>query len=130
MKQAYSNDFREHAMSLHFEKGMRIDEASKFLKVGQATYYRWIALQKQTGGLSPKKKERQGYDHKVLKEEYDEFRKFLNDNRGKNAIELAQLWKRPIAASTMRKWIKRVGFTLKKNNIYMKKEMRKNANNS
>jgi transposase len=129
MAVAYSNDFRNYAVSLHLEKGMRMDEASKAVGVGIATYYRWVAIKKKTGKVDPKIQTRPGHSLKVLENEHDEFRKFLDNNRGKNAIELSKLWKRPMSPSTMTRWIKRVGYTLKKNNIYTKKEMKRNANN-
>lgn len=123
MAKAMSEDLRKRVVE-QAEKGMSIKKIRKTFKVSRATAYRWIKKKRETGSVKAIEPARPGNNHRVLPEEYGEFKEMVNNNRGKNAIDMCALWKRLISPTTMRSYLKKLGFTFKKNNFYIPSAMK------
>lgn len=125
MAQAYSVDLRKIVLEQQ-AAGMPIQELCRVFKLGAATIYRWLVRKKETGTIAPTKQARRGGSKPTLKsEEYEEFTQFLKDNVGLNSIQLAKKWGRGMIPKTLRMWVKRLGFTLKKTILLCRSKCRK-----
>jgi len=117
MAKAYSTDLRERAVK-QFKKGMAVITICATFCISQKSLYRWIKLDKKYGNVEPKKQTfRGGSEPKLKPYEYEKFKYFLIANMGLNSIQLAEKWGNGMTPKTMRMWMKRLGFTIKKNNL-------------
>jgi transposase len=124
MPKAISIDLRTRVVE-QAAKGMSIKKIQKTFGISRATAYRWIKRKKDRGDVKATEQARPGNRHSILPEEYEEFKEMVNNNRGKNAKEFCKLWKREISSSSMKRYLKKLGFTLKKNNSYMSSVMKR-----
>jgi transposase len=137
MARAYSIDLRTRVIEAYEEKikteeqGVHkiIEEVCKQFSIAVITCYRWIKAKKTFNTLEPIKQRHAGHSHKLKPEEYDEFRLLVEANIGMNSKQLAEKWGRGMSAKTMRKWLKRLGFTRKKKQfLYVERnEAKRNA---
>ena len=91
--------------------GMRIVETSKVFNVHKETIANWIKIKEENGRCESKKGIKRA-SHKI--KDKDKFKKFINDNKDKSCKELAHLWGK-ISASTIYNYIKKIGYSNKKN---------------
>lgn len=94
------------------ETGMRIVEASMIFNVHRETIANWIKIKEENGHCESKKGYQKGHSHKI--KDKDKFKKFINDNKDKSCKELSHLWGE-ISASTIYSYIKKIGYSNKKN---------------
>ena len=94
------------------ETGMTILEVSRIFNVHRETIANWIKIKKENGSCESKKGYQKGHSHKI--KDKDKFKKFVNDNKDKSCKELAHLWGK-ISASTIYSYIKKIGYSNKKN---------------
>jgi transposase len=125
MAHAYSIDLRKRVFEA-YEKGQSIPKICKLFSISKVTCYRWIRAKKTRNTLEPIKQRHVGHSHKLVPEQYEEFIKFVNSNIGLNSKQLAAKWGRGMTPKTMRCWMKKFGFTRKKNIFYIKNEMKQN----
>lgn len=117
MVKAYSQDLREKVMTAIELDGMAITEASEMFHLARSTIYKWLNRKKETGTLEPKKRT----GAKGIIQDWDKFRKLVEDNRDKTQLELAQLWPDPISQRSISRALKKIGFTRKNNLWFLKK---------
>ena len=91
--------------------GMRITEASKTFDVGRATIYRWKERLRERGTLQHKVGYQKGHSHKIPS--LKEFQDFVDKHSDKNQTEMANLL--GVAQRTVSHWMRKIGYTRKKN---------------
>lgn len=112
----HSKDLRERALKL-IEKGTKITQVAEMLELGRASLYRWIERQKN-GELESAKNYQKGHSHKVKDKEV--FIEFVKQNKGLTAVQMAEKLG-TMTPKTIRLWMKRVGFTRKKNELWLQR---------
>jgi transposase len=127
MAKAYSVDLRIRAIKA-FEKGVNIYEICKQFMISRATCYRWISAYRKEKRIEPKPVGNVGHSHKIKPDEYGEFIEFVKKNGHMNSIQMSEKWGRGMTPKTMRCWMKKFGFTRKKNNFYTLKEAKQSEN--
>lgn len=125
MPKGYSLDLRLKIIE-KYTQGVHVEVICKMFSIARATCYRFISLQKKQGSVDEKQQARPGHNPKLRPYEYEEFKQFVLDNPGLNAIQLAKKWGRGMTPSSMRKWLKRFKFTRKKNNSITLNAMKTN----
>lgn len=110
MALAYSLDLRKKIIE-KIDNGMSITEASQIFDLGRNTIHRWINQRNLQGTLAPKTNWQKGHGHKI--KDLDYFKKFAEENKDLTAKDMAKKWNN-ISAKTIRKWLRRIGYTKKK----------------
>ena len=123
MANAYSEDLRERSIGL-LEQGYRVGEICALLKISQPTFYRWREQKRLTHSLKPKENWRQGHSQKIT--DLEAFKTFVNENAHLTSLEMANKWGN-ISSKTIRKMLKRIGYTRKKRLMDTWKGMSKNG---
>ena len=59
----------------------------------------------------------------------NDFKKFIDQNKGRTLKEMQEKYEIPISVSTLRRGIKKLNYTRKKKHIILKKEMKKQEKN-
>ena len=111
MPSPYPRELRTRVLE-KVETGMTILEVSRIFNVHRETIANWIKIKKENGSCESKKGYQKGHSHKI--KDKDKFKKFVNDNKDKSCKELAHLWGK-ISASTIYSYIKKIGYSNKKN---------------
>ncbi len=117
---AYSEDLRKRAVGL-VEKGRKIEVVAKLLNIGRTSLYRWVKQKQEKGSLASKKEWQKGYGNKIP--DLEKLKEFVQVNKGMTAVAMADFWQ--VSIKTMCKWLKRIGFTRKKNPMAMSSGMKK-----
>lgn len=111
MAKAYDYDLRIRAIKL-IDSGLPITDVHILLNISRDTLYAWIKLKARSGDLISRKPGRKGSSHKV--KDLAKFKEFVQINADKTQTELAALWPIPIAQTTIGRYLRKIGFTLKK----------------
>jgi putative transposase len=111
MKKTYSTDLRIKVIS-HIMSGCRKREAAKIFKIGEATIYRWITLDK-AGDIQPKK--RTHYPRKVDLEKLVQYVEKHPDHTLKEIGDALGLGFRSVW-----KWLRHLKITRKKRPRFIK----------
>ena len=119
MPKPYSIDLREKLLS-QVDSGMTITKASKIFRVNRQTIYNWIRIKEETGKLEGKSGYQKGHSHKI--KDLEQLEQFFLTNPDKTLKQLSELWPQKISAWTLGRWIKRLGYTYKKNLFSYQKE--------
>ncbi|QGP55227.1 Transposase (plasmid) [Piscirickettsia salmonis] len=101
MPSPYSYDLRVRALKM-------IDEG----RISRDTLHRWKNRRDHTGDVKARFGYQTGYNHKIS--DMEEFQKFIDQNSGKTHQQLADLYPVEMSAKTMGVWIKKLGYTRKK----------------
>lgn len=113
---AYSTDLREKVISA-IDDGMPPTKAAMLFKVCRKAIYNWLNLRKETNSLAPKTGYQKGHSHKIT--DWDEFKKFAEANKHRTIKGMIVEWEKinnnTVSASAMERWVKKVGYTSKKN---------------
>jgi transposase len=125
MGKAYSEDLRKRAVDLVNNEGEKVEDICSVLKLSRSSLYLWLKQKKETGSVAAKTGYQRGYGHKV--KDLDKFKKFIDENVGLNAVELAKKWPIPITPKTIRIWLHRIEYTQKKRLIFIKSKMKKSV---
>lgn len=119
MPKPYSKDLREKLFA-QLDSGMSITKASKIFRINRQTIYNWISIKEETGQLEAKSGYQKGHSHKI--KDLEILEKFLLENPDKTLNQLSLLWSEKISGWTLGKWIRKLGYTYKKNLFSYKKE--------
>jgi transposase len=112
MPQPYSTDLREKLYA-QLDSGMSITNASKIFRINRQTIYNWVSIKEETGKLEAKSGYQKGHSHKI--KNLEQLENFIRENPDKTLKELSELWPEKISGWTIGRWIKRLGYTYKKN---------------
>lgn len=115
MENAYSYDLRIRVIEA-VDEGQRITKVSKGFKVGRATIYNWLKLRNKQGHLKSKENWQQGHSHKIT--DLEKFKTFVEENKEKTLVELAEAWGN-VKRMTIQRALKKLGFTRKKNQLWV-----------
>ncbi len=126
MANPYSEDLRIRAIKL-IDEGTGPTDVSKILHISRGILYRWLDQRRLTASIKPKENWRKGYRPKIT--DLNVFKKFVDENVGLTSGEMAEEWGN-ISSKTIRKMLKRLGYTRKKRPMAIKKEMKKSEKNS
>lgn len=98
MAKAYSYDLRIRVIK-SLAVGNTIKETSKLYSISRKTIIEWKKLKEQTGDVQP----RSGYHtgHRRIIRDIEGFKQFIELNRDKTTIELANNWVQKVSASTI-----------------------------
>ena len=111
MPKLYSIDLKEKVINA-LESGYTATSISQTFDISRKTIFNWQKKLKETGTMEPEKFGRKDLSGKI--QDLEEFRKFVEEKPDRSSTELAKDWG-DISSSTIRKYLKRIGFTNKKN---------------
>lgn len=113
---ALSIDLRRRVIEA-VDGGMRITDAAEVFKVARRGIYRWLELREKTNSLEPKKNYQKGHSHKIT--DWEQFKKFANEHQHLTAPKMIIEWEKitniRVSESVMRRSLKKIGYTSKKN---------------
>jgi transposase len=119
MPKPYSTDLREKLFA-QLDSGMSITKASKIFRINRQTIYNWVSIKEETGKLEAKSGYQKGHSHKI--KDLELLEKFLLENPDKTLKQLSLLWPEKVSGWTLGRWIKKLGYTYKKNLFSYQKE--------
>jgi len=112
----FSVDLRERVIAA-VDNNIPVTKVVDIFKVSRRVIYEWLELRKKTGSLEPKSGYQNGHSHKITN--WDAFRIFVEANKHKTIKGMAIEWKKSnneiISISAMRRSLKKIGYTSKKN---------------
>jgi transposase len=117
MPAAYSEDLRIRVLAEFDKKQLKISEIVSLFNIDQKTIYRWRKQRKDVGNISPKKNYQNGHSHKIT--DLESFQMFVVNHSDLTTKEMAIQWGN-ISATTIRRWLKKMNFTFKKNSSITK----------
>lgn len=106
MAKPYSKDLRIRVINKVNEENVTHSQVSDTFKIGIATVRRWIELNRDTGGVEPRK----AMTTKPRKIDYEEARKFIENNPDKTLKEIGDA----IGTKDALYVIRKLGITYKK----------------
>lgn len=96
-----------------------IKNIAKRFCIGQRSIYSWLALRRETNDIVPKTNYQKGHSHTIT--DWEEFRKFVEKHTHLTSpamcIEWEKIYGKRIATSVMKRGLKRLNYTFKKNNF-------------
>ena len=107
----YSEDLRLKTISMVAE-GFTLRAIQKILKISQPTIVAWKRLYATTGSVKALPRNYSRHLTKILDKKL--FCNFIAANQGKSVAELANIWG-GVSPTTIRRTLKRFGYTYKKN---------------
>ncbi len=119
----YPESFRKKVLKL-VDSGRSIDEVAQLLNIGRANIFLWKKRRKETGSVAPAQKWQRGYGNKIL--DLVKFKSFALEHKHLSAVEMAKIWGN-ITPKTIRKYLHKIGFTVKKSPLATRKETKKNV---
>ena len=121
MAAPYSEDLRTRVLAEYDKKKLAIKEISQLFNVNEKTVYRWRKQREKTGTVSPIRGFQKGHSHKIT--DIAKFQTFVEENPDLTTKEMAaQLGN--ISPITVRRTLKKIKFTFKKNNWIIKNVMK------
>ena len=123
MPNPYSEDLRIRAITL-VQEGASVINTAELLKIGQATLYVWLARKRNEGTIEARKNWRQGHSQKI--KDTKAFEKFVDNNSGLTAIQMAVKWG-DITPKTIRLWLHKIGYSRKKRLTVTRNVMKKSG---
>jgi transposase len=123
---AYPEWFRKKALDL-VDGGTKVDDVADLLKISRSTIYLWRKTRKRTGSFAPASKWQVGHSNKIV--DLEKFEKFALENKDLSAVEMAKTWGE-VSPKTIRKYLHKIGFTVKKKLLITKNEMKKSVKNT
>jgi len=121
MAKPYSYDFRKKVIDAIKFDGLKKSEASELFNISRNTINLWFKRLQETGDFQALPNKPPGNNHKIL--DWSNFQKFARTNGDKTQKEMAQLWPEEISdlpkgalrERTISRFLKKIGFTRKKN---------------
>ena len=105
------------------DAGWRIEEGSAFFDISESAMYRWQKLLRDTGDVSPRKRE-----NKPRKANYEELLRIVRENPSLLQMEIAKMIN--MSRSGVSAALCRLGIVKKKGSPHTKKQILKNKKNS
>ena len=102
MPAAYAYGLRVRVLKAH-KKGMRVTKIKETFDVSHNTIYKWLEMKDKTGDIKAKEGYQKGHSHKV--KNMEEFKSFIESNKGKTTQELSETWICKISKSTILRYI-------------------------
>jgi transposase len=124
MSKAYSTELRARAL-LAVASGEKIGKTAKLFGISERTLFIWRKQQEKSGKISAIKHYQRGYGHKI--QDLDKFRDFVIKNPGLTTKEMA-LMLGNISASSIKRYLKKINFSRKKN-FWLYQSQRRKASN-
>jgi transposase len=121
MAKAYSADLRKKVM-LAVDSGQKQRSIARNFSISEKTIYLWIRQRDVRGHIRPITKYQKGHSHKIG--DIEKFKKFVLINSSMTSAEMANAWGN-ITKTTIKKHLKIIGFTRKKNIWVYQSERRK-----
>ena len=112
MPSAYSYDLRIRVIKT-IETGTKASIVANMFKINKDTVYEWIKLKKSTGDVKSKPKVLERSTRKIG--DIDKLKVFIENNKDKTLCQLVILFGSIISKTTMFRYLKRLGYTYKKN---------------
>jgi transposase len=117
MARAYSEDLRGRALDL-LESGQKQQAVSKLLNIGLSTLKYWIKTWRTEGRRVAKSGYQKGHSHKITDTQV--LQDIITKNPDKTLTEIGKMLPTPCAAETVRRGLKRLGFSYKKKEFHYK----------
>lgn len=113
---AFNVDLRKRVVSAT-DDGMSVSEASTIFKVCKRVIYTWLTLREATGNLEPKTGYQKGHSHKIT--DWDQFKTFVESHYKYTTPKMIIAWEKltqvKVSESVMRRSLRKIGYTFKKN---------------
>ncbi len=126
MSRIYSVDLRKKVLSA-IDNGSKAVALSKLFQIDRKTIYNWQNKLKKLKSLEPIKIGPRILSRKI--QDLDTFKKFVQKKPDRSSSEIAEEWG-DISSSTIRRYLKIIGFTNKKKVLVTKIAAKKNEKNS
>lgn len=117
MAVGYGYDLRKRVVDL-VDAGEPIVRISKLCQVGRATIYRWLKQRREENSIHPKTGWQKGYGHKIT--DIMAFKAFVEANPNRTLEEMVEAWG-GVKRTTIFRALKKVGFTHKKNQLWVQR---------
>src|SRR5580704_12204978 len=117
MAAPYSEDLRTRVLLEVDKKKLALKEIVQLFNIDQKTVYRWRKRREKTGNVRPIKDFQLGHSHKIT--DLEVFRTFVINNPDLTTKEMAAKWGN-ISAVTIRRALKKINFSFKKNSWIIK----------
>ena len=114
MAKSYPYELRIRVMKA-LEEGMKITKISRVFTINRDTIYKWIKIKKETGNILPRLGNIKNNGRIINYEKIPEFEEFIDKNNDKTLDELAQVYPIKMTSRTICNYIKRIGYSYKKN---------------
>jgi transposase-like protein len=124
MTKAYSTDLRIRAV-LAVVGGERVGKTAKLFGISERTLFIWRKQYDANGKTAPIKNYQCGYGHKI--KDLDSFRDFVIKNNSLTAKQMA-LKLGNMGQSTVKRYLKKINFSRKKNFWLCQSQRRKASN--
>lgn len=96
-------------------------------RVAMRTIYNWLELREETGDIAPKKDYQKGHSHTIT--DWKEFKNFVEKHTHLTSpamcIEFKKIYNKNITTSVMKRGLKKLGYTFKKNNFATRNQISK-----
>jgi transposase len=112
MPAPYPYELRVRVFNAH-KRGMSVIKIKETFDVSRNTVYQWLRIKEKTGEINTKVGYHNGHSHKV--KDMEEFKNFIEKNYDKTAKELADQWECKVSRTTILRYIKKIGYSYKKN---------------
>ncbi|WP_159783119.1 helix-turn-helix domain-containing protein [Sodalinema gerasimenkoae] len=120
MSNNYSYDLRQKVIKAIEIDGMKKSEVSQIFGISRNTIYLWLKQKEETGDFQPREYRPPGHGHKI--KDVSKFQAFVEEHADKTQAEMAKLWDDEISQKTISRWLKKLGFTRKKNRWVLSKK--------
>lgn len=121
---AYSLDLRERVVKA-VNLGMEKETVMEVFGISRSSVNRWCLLAK-SNQLAPKEDWKKGHSHRI--KDFDAFRKFVEANSTLTQTQMAEKWGN-ISKTSIGRYIRKVGYTKKKDLFYTKSVTKQSARN-
>jgi transposase len=110
-------ELRQRVVSACLDKGMSQEEAAEVFDVGEASVYRWLRLQRETGSLEPRP-HGGGQPPAFDEQEHELLKRVVAEKPDRTladlTVEICSRIKKAVSESAIVRGLKRLGITLKK----------------
>lgn len=111
MPAPYSLDLRIKAIAA-IESGRSFVEVGEAFSINRNTLSDWYRRYQETGSYQAKAGYQHGHSRQIT--DWEAFREFVERYGDKTQAEMAQLWPEEVSEDTIRRGLKKIGFTRKK----------------
>lgn len=94
------------------EAGGSYVSVSQLFNINRNTLSDWHRRYQQTGDYRPKEDYQAGHSHRIT--DWEAFRAFVREHGDKTQAEMAQAWPTQMSEDAIRRGLKKIGFTRKK----------------
>jgi transposase len=119
MPKSISVDLRTRVMTAIDNKVGTLKEIAKRFAVGERTIYSWLKLRRSTNDIAPRVNYQKGHSHTIS--DWEEFGKFVANHTHLMSpamcVEWEKIYGKPISRTVMKRGLKKIGYTFKKNSF-------------